>query len=249
MSKLIKNIYHNHIIKEKGNTYNTFYINQHFLFTAITDTNRRDIVFLLDGSDDSQQKFMDIKAFVQSIVTDLNVDTDGDRVTVVQYSDTAETDFNFKRYSTAADVVHAIGQLQHKGGAPTNIGAALQHLRGSVFTSESGSRLTEGVPQILLLLSGGRSGDDIRTPLRTLKEIGVISAAIGTTGADTLELQTIAYKPSYALSVNDYAELTTAKQHVFSFLRDASPPVAKIPPAEGFGKMQYFSLQKMYFKT
>lgn len=121
-------------------------INQHFLFTTITDTNRRDIVFLLDGSDDSQHKFMDIKAFVQSIVTDLNVDTDRDHVSVVQYSDTAETDFNFKSYSTGADVVHAVGHLQHKGGSPTNIGAALQHLKGSVYTTESGSRLTEGVP-------------------------------------------------------------------------------------------------------
>lgn len=179
---------------------------------------------------------------MQSIVTDLNVDTDGDRVTVVQYSDTAETDFNFKSYSRAADVVHAVGQLQHKGGSPANIGAALQHLRGSVFTSESGSRLTEGVPQILVLLSGGRSGDDIKTPLRMLKEIDVISVAIGTTGADTLELQTIAHKPSYALSINDYAELPTAKQIVFSFLRDAPQPVEKIPPAEAFGKMQYFGL-------
>lgn len=188
---------------------------------------------------------MDIKAFVRSIVTDLNVDTDGDRVTVVQYSDTAETDFNFKSYSTAADVVRAVGQLQHKGGSPTNIGAALQHLRGSVFTAESGSRLVKGVPQILLLLSGGRSGDDIKTPLRLLKEIGVISAAIGTTGADTLELQSIAHQPSYAFSVNDYAELPTAKQNVFSFLRDASHPVEKIPPAEGFGKMPYFGFYKI----
>lgn len=187
---------------------------------------------------------MDIKAFVQSIVTDLNIDTDGDRVTVVQYSDTAETDFNFKSYSTTADVVQAVGLLQHKGGSPTNIGAALQHLSGSVFTSESGSRLTEGVPQILLLISGGRSGDDIRTPLTMLKAIGVISAAIGTTRADTLELQTIAHEPSYALSVNDYAELPTAKQKVFSFLRDASEPVEKTSPAKGFGKMQYLAFLK-----
>lgn len=211
-------------------------MNQYILFPVFTDTNKRDIVFLLDGSDDSQQNFVDMKAFVQSIVTDLNIDTDADRVTVVQYSDTAETVFNFKRYPTAADVVHAVGRLQHKGGYTTNIGAALQYLRGSVFTSESGSRLSEGVPQILILLSGGRSGDDIRAPLRMLNEIGVISAAIGTTGSDTLELQTIAHKPNYALSINDYAELPTAKQNIFSFLSDASQHIEKIPPTEGFGK-------------
>lgn len=211
-------------------------MNQYISFLVITDTKRRDIVFLLDGSDESRQKFSDIKAFIQSIVTDLNIDTGGDCVTVVQYSDAAETDFNFRSYSTVADVVHAVGRLQHKGGYATNLGAALRHLKSSVFTTESGSRFTEGVPQMLILLSGGRSGDDIRTPLRMLNEMDVISAAIGTPGADTLALQTIAHKPRYALSINDYAELPSVKQNIFSFLRDASQHVKKVPQVEGHGK-------------
>uniref|UniRef100_A0A8P4KMT4 VWFA domain-containing protein n=1 Tax=Dicentrarchus labrax TaxID=13489 RepID=A0A8P4KMT4_DICLA len=189
---------------------------------VITDTNRRDIVFLLDGSDDSQQRFTDIKDFVQRIVTDLNIGANKDHVAVVQYSNTAEVNFNLSRYSTENDVFDAIRGLSHKGGYPHNIGAALQYVREHVFTSDSGSRLLEGVPQILILLSGGRSGDDIRTPVRMLKEIGVISIAIGTTDADTIELQTISHEPSYALSITDYEELPTAKQDVFSLLREAS---------------------------
>lgn len=203
----------------------------------ITDTNRRDIVFLLDGSDDSQQRFTDIKDFVQRIVTDLNIGANKDHVAVVQYSNTAEVNFNLSRYSTENDVFDAIRGLSHKGGYPHNIGAALQYVREHVFTSDSGSRLLEGVPQILILLSGGRSGDDIRTPVRMLKEIGVISIAIGTTDADTIELQTISHEPSYALSITDYEELPTAKQDVFSLLREASHHVEQTTPTKDLGKM------------
>lgn len=208
----------------------------------ITDPNRRDIVFLLDGSDGSQQRFPDIKDFVQRIVADLNIDANKDHVAVVQYSNTVETDFNLRRYSTEDEVLDGVRGLSHKGGYPHNIGAALQYVREHVFTSDSGSRLVEGVPQILILLSGGRSGDDIRTPVRMLKETGVISIAIGTTDADTLEMQTISHEPNYAISIIDYEALHTAKQDVLSLLRDASHHVEQTTPKNVFGKMQCFNL-------
>uniref|UniRef100_A0A3B5A514 VWFA domain-containing protein n=1 Tax=Stegastes partitus TaxID=144197 RepID=A0A3B5A514_9TELE len=130
-------------------------------------------------------------------------------VAVVQYSDTAEINFNLGRYSTENDVLEAVKGLTHKGGYPLNIGAALKYVGQHVFTAESGSRLLEGVLQILIILSGGRSGDDIRTPVRTLRDIGVITVAIGTSDADTLELQTVSHTPNYALSITGYEELPT----------------------------------------
>lgn len=203
----------------------------------ITDPNKRDVVFLLDGTDESQRSFPVIKDFVQTIVADLNIDASRDHVAVVQYSDTAEVHFNLGRHSTEDDVLDAVRGLRHKGGYPPNIGAALQLVRDRVFTPDSGSRLQEGVPQILILLSSGRSGDDIRTPVRTLKKIGVTPVAIGTTDADTLELQTISHKPSYALSISDYEELPTAKRDVVSMLREASHHVEQTAPTKDFGKM------------
>lgn len=204
---------------------------------VITDPSRRDVVFLLDGSDDSQHRLPDIKDFVQRVVADLNIDANKDHVAVVQYSNMAEINFNLRRYSTQDDVLDAVRSLSHKGGNPHNIGAALQYVRDHVFTSVSGSRLLEGVPQILILVSGGRSGDDIRTPVRMLKEIGVISIALGTMDADTLELQTISHEPNYALSITDYEELPLATQDVLSLLRDASHHIEQSAPTKGFGKI------------
>lgn len=206
-----------------------------FVF-VVTDYSRRDIVFLIDGSDDSKKRFPDIKDFVQRIAAELNIASNKDRVAVVQYSHTAETTFNFKQYSTETDVLNAVRNLSHKGGHPHNIGAALQYLKDHVFTAESGSRLFEGVPQILIMLNGERSEDDIRTPVKILNEMGVVSIAIGTVHADTLELQTIAHKPSYALSITDYDELPSTTSDVLSLLREASQEETRNAPTKDLGK-------------
>lgn len=208
-----------------------------YTFFFITDNNKRDIVFLLDGTDDSQRRFPDIKDFVERIVADLNIDANKDHVAVVQYSNMTQVNFNLKHYSTQDDVLDAVRSLSHQGGYPHNIGAALQYLIDNVFTPGSGSRLLEGVPQILILLSSGRSADDIRTPVRLLNEIGVISIALGTSDADTLELQTISLKPNYAFSISNYEELPSAKQDVLSLLGEASHHGEQTTPTKGFGKM------------
>ncbi|KAK5609301.1 hypothetical protein CRENBAI_012839 [Crenichthys baileyi] len=190
--------------------------------TVSHDPSSRDVVFLIDGSDDSQRRFPDIIDFIQRLVTDLSIGINRDRVAVVQYSNTAEINFNLSRHVTKDDVLQAVYRLTHKGGYPKNIGAALQYVKDYAFTPESGSRIQQGAPQILILLSGGRSADDIRTSVKMLKEMGVTIVAIGTSDADTLELQTISHEPKYALSVTDYEELSTVKQDVWSLLREIS---------------------------
>lgn len=177
---------------------------------------------------------------MQSIVADLNINPNMDHVGVVQYSNTTEIDFNLKRYSTESEVLNAVKGLKHKGGDPPNTGAALQYVKDHVFTYGSGSRLLEGVPQILILLSGGRAGDDLRTAAKALRETGVTSIAIGTSDADTLELQLISHEPNYALSVSDYEALPAAKESVFSLIREASKPVQQTTVTKAAGKKLCF---------
>lgn len=208
------------------------------LIDASNDT-RRDIVFLLDGSDDSRRIFPDIQDFMQRVVEKLNVDGNKDHVSVVQYSDTAEVNFNLGMHSTKDYVIDAVRGLRHKGGSPLNTGAALQYVRDNVFTASSGSRSLQGVPQILILLSGGRSTDDIRTPVTKLKEMGVISIGIGTGDADTLELQTISHEPNYALSITDFEDPTIQKE-LLSLLTEASHQPEPGAPTMHFGELWPF---------
>ncbi|XP_041118332.1 collagen alpha-3(VI) chain-like isoform X4 [Polyodon spathula] len=179
---------------------------------------QRDVVFLLDGSDDTRNGFPAIREFVQRVVENMDVEENKDRVAVVQYSNDAAAAFYLNTHSTKEDVLNTIRGLTHKGGRPLNTGAALQFVKDNVFTASSGSRRLEGVPQVLILLTGGRSRDDIRSPASALKELGVVSFVVGMRNADTLELQTISYNPSSALSVTDFDQLPNIQQQLLSSL-------------------------------
>uniref|UniRef100_A0A8C7DHN9 Collagen type VI alpha 3 chain n=1 Tax=Oncorhynchus kisutch TaxID=8019 RepID=A0A8C7DHN9_ONCKI len=186
---------------------------------------RRDVVFLLDGSDGTRSGFPAMRDFVQRVVETLSVDENKDRVAVVQYSRDPAAQFYLNTYTTKGEILNTVRGLRHKGGRPLNTGAALQYVRDNVFTASSGSRRLEGVPQLLILLSGGRSIDNVDTPASALKELGVLVFGIGTRSSDSRELQRISHDPSYALSVSDFTDLPidhdTARKDVV-FLLDGS---------------------------
>uniref|UniRef100_A0A672F774 Collagen, type VI, alpha 3 n=1 Tax=Salarias fasciatus TaxID=181472 RepID=A0A672F774_SALFA len=185
---------------------------------VLTDTAKRDIVFLLDGSDGSRNGFPAMREFVEREVEKLNVGDNKDRVSVVQYSRDAEVHFYLNTYNTKEDVVDSIRGLRHRGGRPLNTGAALQYVRDNVFTNSSGSRRTQGVPQMLILLTGGRSSDNVDSPASALKQQGIFVTGIGTRGSDSGELQKISYEPEYALSVSDFNDLPSVQEQLSTVL-------------------------------
>ena len=175
------------------------------------DVAGKDVVFLLDGSEYTRYGFAAMRDFVQRVVETLNVGENNDRVSVVQYSRDAEAHFYLNTYTTKEDILDTVRGLRHRGGRPLNTGAALQYVRDNVFTAPSGSRRQEGIPQLLILLSGGRSSDNVDTPASALKENGVFILGLGTRNAST-EVQRIASDPSYAQSVSDFSDLPNVQQ-------------------------------------
>ena len=174
------------------------------------------MVFLLDGSDGTRNGFPAMRDFVQKVVATMNVDENKDRVSVVQYSRDPAVHFYLNTYSTKGEIVDTIKGLRHKGGRPLNTGAALQYVRDNVFTGSAGSRRLEGVPQILMLLSGGRSFDNVETPASALKELGVLIFAIGSRGSDSRELQKISHDPSAVVTVSDFTDLPSVQEQILS---------------------------------
>lgn len=194
------------------------------LFPDFSDM-KSDVVFLVDGSDDTKNSFEAIRAFVQKIVENLNVEEGGDRVALVQYSRDATANFYLNSYSTKNEVQNSIQSVKHKAGRPLNSGAALQFIKDKIFTPSSGGRHVEGARQILYLFSGGRSNDDIRGASQALKESKIIVFTFGTRNADALELQTMSSTPEYAFSIPD-----------FTFIDSTYQIVASFTDAEGSGK-------------
>ncbi|XP_056389375.1 collagen alpha-3(VI) chain [Hyla sarda] len=181
--------------------------------TETYDINRKkDIVFLIDGSNDGRQSFPSLRSFILRVVENLDVGQDRVRIGVVQYSDAPRPSFLLNAYPDEQGVLGAVRQLTPIGGSPLNTGAALDYVTSNVFTRAAGSRSTEGVPQFLILLTTGRSRDDVRRHATELKTSGVVPFAIGIRNADAEELRTISFIPDFAISVPDVRELNTVYQ-------------------------------------
>lgn len=171
-------------------------------------------MFLLDGSDSTRSGLPAVRDFVQRMVEALSVDNGKDRVSVVQYSSDPAAQFYLNTYATKGEVLDAVRGLRHKGGRARNTGAALEYLRDNVFTAPAGSRLQQGVAQVLVLISGGRSSDSVDAPANALKQLGVLTFAIGTRNAESRELQKISHDPNSALTVSDFTDLPKVEQQL-----------------------------------
>ena len=191
---------------------------------------RKDVVFMLDGSDGTRNMFPAVLDFVQRVVEKLNVGESKDRVSVVQYSRDPVAHFYLNTHSRKEEVLENIRNLRHKGGRPLNTGAALQYVRENVFTASSGSRRLEGVPQMLILLSGGRSFDSVDAPAAALKELGVQILPIGNRNSDSRELQRISNDPSNALSVSEFSDLPSVQQQLLSVVSTAVGEATPVTP-------------------
>lgn len=201
-----------------------FSVSKHFSLMycvlAVAKDIAKDVVFLLDGSDGTRSGFHTMRAFVQRVVEKLNVEESKYRVSVVQYSDNPKVEFYLKTYSTKAEVLNAIKVLKHKGGREANTGAALQFVRHQVFTSSSGSRRLQDIPQILILMSSRSSSDEVIGPAMALKDLDIMTMSIGVENADSDELKTVSFQSQYA-NVNRFDDLPLIEPQLVSAIKNS----------------------------
>lgn len=207
---------HECVLKRQFRNYRYYLSMYHFANVA---SNKRDMVFLLDGSDDSRSGLPAIREFIRRMAEELDTDEDKVRMAVVLYSDDTQVYFNLKTHRSKKAIIYAVRSLRHKGGRLRNTGAALQFVRDHVFTVSSGSRCLEGVPQILLLLTGGNSDDDVTLPALDLKHIGVLSFAIGMKNAKQEELKKIASSSKFLFNLSVFGELLSIQSDLAAFFQ------------------------------
>ncbi|XP_027443901.2 collagen alpha-3(VI) chain isoform X2 [Zalophus californianus] len=175
-------------------------------------SGEKDVVFLIDGSEGVRSGFLLLKEFVQRVVESLDVGPDRVRVAVVQYSDRTRPEFYLNSYMDQQSVVNAVRRLTLLGGPTPNTGAALDFVLRNILISSAGSRITEGVPQLLIVLTADRSGDDVRGPSVVLKRGGAVPIGIGIGNADITEMQTISFIPDFAVAIPTFRQLGTVQQ-------------------------------------
>lgn len=170
------------------------------------------MVFLIDGSEGVRSGFPLLKEFVQRVVESLDVGPDRVRVAVVQYSDRTRPEFYLNSYMDQQSVVGAIRGLTLLGGPAPNTGAALEFVLRNILVGSAGSRIAEGVPQLLIVLTADRSGDDVRGPSVVLRRGGAVPIGIGIGNADITEMQTLSFIPDFAVVIPTFRQLGTIQQ-------------------------------------
>ncbi|XP_077011655.1 collagen alpha-3(VI) chain [Tamandua tetradactyla] len=206
-------------------------------------SGEKDVVFLIDGSEGVRSGFTLLKEFVQRVVESLEVGPDQVRVAVVQYSDRTRPEFYLNSYMDQQSVISAIRRLTLLGGPGPNTGAALDFVLRSILVASAGSRIAEGIPQIVITLTADRSGDDVRGPSVVLKREGAVPIGIGIGSADITEMQTISYIPDYAVAIPTFRQLATVQQVISERVTRLSreelsklQPVLIVPTDLGVGR-------------
>ncbi|XP_010624428.1 collagen alpha-3(VI) chain isoform X2 [Fukomys damarensis] len=172
----------------------------------------KDVVFLIDGSEGVRSGFGLLKDFMERLVQGLDVGPNRVRVAVVQYSDRTRPEFYLNSFMDQQGVIGAIRRLTLLGGLTPNTGAALDFVLKNVLTRSAGSRMEDGVPQLLIVLTADRSGDDVRGPSVVLKRGGAVPIGIGIGNADISEMQTISFIPDFAVAIPTFRELGSVQQ-------------------------------------
>ncbi|XP_069504838.1 collagen alpha-4(VI) chain-like isoform X2 [Ambystoma mexicanum] len=169
-----------------------------------------DVVFLVDSSEKmGADNFQKIKTLLSNTIRQLDVGANKYQIGVAQYSGTPQTEFLLNAYQTTEGVLdHIQKRLVFRGG-PLKTGNALAFLRTTFFTEGAGSRMNQGIPQYAVLITAGKSEDDVRASSQELQDLGVTVVSVGVQGSALEELETIANPPNVfqVQAVQDFDQL------------------------------------------
>uniref|UniRef100_A0A3B4YLI7 Collagen type XIV alpha 1 chain n=1 Tax=Seriola lalandi dorsalis TaxID=1841481 RepID=A0A3B4YLI7_SERLL len=184
---------------------------------------KADLAFLVDGSwSIGDDNFMKITRFLYSTMGSLDlIGPDGTQVAIAQFSDDARTEFQLSSHGNKEALLEAIQRIRYKGGN-TKTGRAIKHVKESIFTPEAGAR--RGVPKVLVVLTDGRSQDDVNKVSKEMQMEDYIIFAIGFADADYGELVNIASKPSdrHVFFVDDLDAVKKIEEQLITFVCEAA---------------------------
>ncbi|KAK5621476.1 hypothetical protein CRENBAI_005060 [Crenichthys baileyi] len=164
--------------------------------TECAKASMADIVFLVDGSSSiGLANFQQVRLFLRSVVLGLDIGPDKVRVGLAQFSTEPHKEFLLKEYLEAPSLLTAIDKFPYRTGG-TQTGKAIDFLISQYFTEEAGSRASQRVPQIAIVITDGDSTDNVEEPAQRLRQQGVIVFAIGVGKVNLEELENIANQPS-----------------------------------------------------
>ncbi|XP_036927763.1 collagen alpha-1(XII) chain isoform X4 [Acanthopagrus latus] len=196
---------------------------------------KADLVFLIDGSwSIGDESFNKVIQFVTSMTGAFEViSPKGMQVSFVQFSDDAKTEFKLNTYHDKGIVISALQTVRYRGGN-TKTGVALKHVYEKVFTSDSGMR--RNVPKVLVVVTDGRSQDDVKKSAEKLQHSGYSVFVVGVADVDMTELRLIGSKPSerHVFVVDDYDAFAKIQDNLITFICETATSTCPLIYINGF---------------
>uniref|UniRef100_A0A6I8PSD1 Cochlin n=1 Tax=Xenopus tropicalis TaxID=8364 RepID=A0A6I8PSD1_XENTR len=174
------------------------------LVCSKTCLNAADIGFVIDGSSSvGTGNFRTVLQFIANITNEFEISDTDTRIGAVQYTYEQRLEFGFDKYSTKQDVMNAIMRIGYWSGG-TSTGAAITYASEQLFSKSKPNKR-----KILIVITDGRSYDDVRAPAAAVHRNGVIAYAVGIAWAAQDELESIATDPDkdHSFFVEDFDSL------------------------------------------
>ncbi|XP_038652305.1 LOW QUALITY PROTEIN: collagen alpha-6(VI) chain-like [Scyliorhinus canicula] len=165
-----------------------------------------DIVYLVDESGSiGETNFELIRNFLVNVINAMDIGPDKVQIGLIQYSSQTTPEFYLNTFQEKSEVLDHIRSVPYRKGG-TNTGAAIDYMVQTYFTESRGSRINQGIPQLAVVITDGKSTDDVKVPASALRALGVKVFAFGIKGAVERELQSIASYPasSYVSLIEDF---------------------------------------------
>lgn len=184
--------------------------------TVRTQRVVRDIVFLVDGSSYVGSNFQSVLDFITGVVNRLDVRPERVRIGLMQFAEGQKTEFYLNTHNTKQDVLSAIAQMSMMGGRALNTGAALQYALANHFQPAVGSRRRQGIQQVLVLITGGPSQDEVKRVADRVALEGVLTFAVGAGQVEERFLKTIAFVEDLAYYRSNFADLSSVVEQIMT---------------------------------
>ncbi|XP_061084688.1 collagen alpha-1(XXI) chain [Conger conger] len=213
-----------------------------------------DLVFILDGSwSVADTNFEIVKRWLVNITTHFNIGQKFTQVGVIQYSDEPHLHIPLGNHYSGEDLIEAMEAIEYMGGN-TNTGKAIQFASDRLFATSE--RAPNGVTKIAVVLTDGKSQDEVAAAAEEVRKTGVILFAIGVgEEAEEWQLKAIANKPAstYVFYVEDYIAISKIREVIRQKLCEEIVCPVRIPvnsrDEKGFDMLLHLNLAKKAKKT
>ncbi|KAG7274209.1 hypothetical protein CRUP_007646 [Coryphaenoides rupestris] len=173
-----------------------------------------DVVFIVDKSGSiGGSNFQLIRNFLHKMVESLDVGKNRVQIGIIMYNENPTSHVYLNTFDDKEEILQFIKFMPYHGGG-TKTGQALKFARQNVFVKERGSRKSQGVQQVAVVITDGESQDEVDKEAADLRRDGVTIYAIGIQNASKTQLVQIASHPStmYVYNVDSFAKLKTLQK-------------------------------------